>query len=128
MPEKHFYFSLGAMVGSIICGLIAKFRHALRQRNSFVRWLYRKEPHWFLLPDIFHALGVFPKEVTRSPMFDIFFFHSTFEQIENTMPVIDRYLNWLGQLFLVVIALGTMLYYIYQAKQALKLASKKSTK
>jgi len=104
MPEKHFYFSLGAMVGSIICGLIAK------------------------LPDIFHALGVFPKEVTRSPMFDIFFFHSTFEQIENTMPVIDRYLNWLGQLFLVVIALGTMLYYIYQAKQALKLASKKSTK
>jgi len=83
---------------------------------------------WGLVPDVFHALGVFPKEVTRSDIFDVFFFHSTFEHIESTMPVIDQYLNWLGQLFLVVIALGTMIYYIFQAKKAVELAQKKSTK
>jgi len=134
MPEKHFYFSLGAVLGSLICSLIAKFRHSLRKHNSFVRWLYRKEPHWFLffpvviflvgcwglVPDIFHALGVFPKDVTRSAIFDIFFFHSTFEYIEGAFPIVDRYLNWAGEFFLVIIALGSMLYYIFQAKKAIK--------
>ena len=133
MPEKHFYFSMGAVVGSMICGVIAKYRHAWKKNQSFIQWLYRKEPHWFLyfpalifmvacwglVPDVIHALGLLPKDVTRSGIFDIFFFHSTFEYIESTMPEIDRYLNWLGEFLLLFVALGVMAYYVRQIKGAL---------
>jgi len=138
MPEKHFYFSMGAVIGSLLCRVVAKYRHAWRKKSSFIQWLYRKEPHWFLyfpvviflvgcwglVPDILHAFGVLPKEVTRSSFFDIFFFHSTFEHIENTMPAVDRYLNWLGEIFVFLVALGVMLYYVIQIKKAALLKTK----
>ena len=132
MPEKHFYFSLGAVAGSAICAVIAKKRHAWRKTSAFVQWLYRKEPHWFLyfplviffvglwglVPDIVHLFGWLPKEETRSALFDVFFFHSTFEHIENTSPLVDRYLNLLGQVLLSIVALSVMVYYVKQIKKA----------
>ncbi len=133
MPEKHFYFSVGAVVGSAACSLIAKSRHSLRQKSAFFQWLYRKEPHWFLyfpvviflvglwglVPDFLHAFSLLPKMETRTAIFDVFFFHSTFEHIENTSPVLDRYLNLLGEFLLMVICLGIMIYYVRQAKRAI---------
>ena len=131
MPEKHVYFSIGALVGSGICTLIAKQRHNLRKSNAFFQWLYRKEPQWFLyfpiiifliglwglIPDIIHLFGWLPKETTRTAIFDIFFFHSTLENIENTLPTLDRYLNLIGELCLVIIALSVMIYYVMQIRK-----------
>ena len=139
MPEKHFYFAVGAVTGAAVCVAVAKARHKLRETNGFVRWLYRKEPHWFLyfpvviflvglwglIPDIVHLLGLLPKEVTRSAIFDLFFFHSTLEYIEDTQPVLDRYLNLLGEFLLVVICLSVMVYYVKQVKKAVKLHESK---
>jgi hypothetical protein len=139
MPEKHFYFALGAAVGSAVCAVIAKQRRKLRNTSRFFQWLYRKEPHWFLyfpfliflvglwglIPDIIHFSGWLSKEVTRTHLFDIFFFHTTFEHIENTMPVVDAYLNLFGQFLLAIICLGTMLFYIKQVKKALAAFSEK---
>ena len=132
MPEKHFYFAVGAAVGSVACVYLAKVRHGLAKHSAFVGWLYRKEPQWFLyfpvvifffglwglVPDIVHWSGLLPKEDTRSGIFDIFFFHSTFEHIENTQPLVDRWLNIAGEVILVSIALGVMFYYVRQAKKA----------
>lgn len=134
MPEKHFYFAVGGVVGSAVCAVIAKKRRQWKETSRFFQWLYNKEPHWFLycpiviflvgmwglIPDIIHFLGLLPKEVTRGALFDVFFFHSTFEHIENTMPLVDRYLNFLGQVMLLLVCLGVMLFYVRQAKRALK--------
>jgi hypothetical protein len=134
MPEKHFYFSMGAVVGAGVCVYVAKKRHQLRKTNAFFQWLYRTEPQWFLyfpiviflvglwglVPDIIHVLGLMPKYETRSAIFDIFFFHSTFEHIENTNGVIDYYLNILGHFILVTLSLGVMIYYVSLIKRATK--------
>ena len=140
MPEKHFYFSVGAIAGSAVCAVIAKKRHKLRETSRFFQWLYRKEPHWFLycpiviflvgmwglIPDVIHFFGWLPKEVTRTWLFDIFFFHSTLEHIENTMPIVDSYLNFLGQSLLAIVCLGLILFYIRQAKKAISVFNNKS--
>ena len=140
VPEKHFYFSIGAAVGSVVCAAIAKKRHTLRKTSHFFQWLYRKEPHWFLyfpviifmvglwglFPDIIHFTGWLSKDITRTHLFDVFFFHTTFEHIENTMPVIDSYLNFLGQLLLSIVCIGTMLFYVKQVKKAVIAFEEKS--
>jgi hypothetical protein len=139
VPEKHFYFALGATAGSAVCAVIAKKRHKLRNTSRFFQWLYRKEPQWFLyfpvvifmvglwglVPDIIHFSGWIPKEITRTHVFDIFFFHATFEYIENTMPVVDSYLNFVGQLLLAVVSIGTMIFYVKQVKKAIQVFEKK---
>ncbi len=132
MPEKHFYFSIGAVLGAIISYIISHYRHILQQRNILFRFLYKKDKHWFLffpvviflfglwglIPDIVHALRLLPKDVTRSDVFNVFFFHSYFEHIENAYPFIDRILNWIGEFFLIIIALGVMFFYIQQVRKA----------
>jgi hypothetical protein len=141
MPEKHFYFAVGATVGAGICVVIANKRHSLRKTSRFFQWLYCKDPHWFLyfpaiifcvslwglIPDIVHLFGWLPKTVTRTAIFDVFFFHSTFEYIENTNVILDRYLNLIGEILLLLIALSVMLYYVFQVRLAL-LSSRVSQK
>jgi hypothetical protein len=73
---------------------------------------------WGLIPDIIHFFGWLPKEDTRTAVFDVFFFHSSLEYIENTNSQLDDYLNLLGEFFLVAVALGTMVYYVIQIKKA----------
>lgn len=142
MPEKHFYFSMGAVVGSAVCAVVAKKRHVWRDTSKFFQWLYRREPQWFLyfpiviflvglwglIPDVIHLFGWLPKEDTRTALFDIFFFHSTFEHIENTLPLVDRYLNLLGQLLLGVVSLSVMVYYVTQIKKAVADRASKSSR
>ena len=81
---------------------------------------------WGLIPDIIHFLGWLPKEITRTHLFDVFFLHTTFEYIENTMPVIDSYLNFTGQLLLAVVCIGTMIFYVGQVKKAVLTSAKNS--
>ncbi len=134
MPQKHFYFSLGALVGALLVSVLGRFRHRLRRSNALVAGLYRKDKHWFLyfplpifvcgcfalIPDVLHALKILPKEVTRGPLFDIFFFHSTFEQIEDQYPVLNQYLNWAGEVVLGLLSIGVMIYYVLQVKRSLR--------
>ncbi len=126
MPEKHFYFSIGALVGTILSGYIGRAKRTLQQQNVLFRVLYKKDKHWFLffpiliflvglwglIPDIIHALRILPKDITRSDIFNIFFFHSYFEYIENNYPVIDRIFNWIGEIILLLISLVVMFYYV----------------
>jgi MFS family permease len=134
MPEKHFYFSVGAVVGSGVCAWLANKRHSLRKSSRFFGWLYQKYPQWFLffpiiifivalwglIPDMIHLSGWLPKEVTRGSWFNVFFLHSFFEHVENVYPVIDRWLNFLGHLFIVGVSLGVMVYYVKQVVKAQK--------
>jgi len=134
MPQKHFYFSLGALFGTFLVSVLGRFRHRLRKSNTLVDGLYRKDEHWFLyfpvaifvfgcfalIPDVLHALKLLPKEVTRGPIFDIFFFHSTFERIEDQYPILNQYLNWAGEIVLGLLSVGVMIYYVLQVKRSLR--------
>jgi hypothetical protein len=134
MPDKHFYFSMGALIGTFASFFISKTRHKLQQRHLLFQYLHKKDKHWFLffpilifiigmwglIPDILHALRIIPKDVTRSSIFNIFFFHSFFEQIEDIYPLINRLLNWLGEIILLSISIGIMVFYIKQIKRALE--------
>jgi len=125
MPNKHFYFSIGALSGTLISYYITKSIKAIKN-NSLVKNLSKLEPDWELyfpvvifvtglwglIPDILHALRLLPKEVTRSEIFNIFFMHSYFEHVEDKYPAIDRLLNWTGEIILFSIAIGCMCYYI----------------
>jgi hypothetical protein len=133
VPEKHFYFSIGALLGTLIAFLVGRVRRVLPKRCSAFEYIQRKERHWFLyfpiiifivglwglVPDALHALNILPKEVTRGPYFNVFFFHSYFEWIEDTYHFADRMLNWFGELILLAISIGVMLFYVKQVKKAL---------
>jgi hypothetical protein len=133
MPEKHFYFSIGAAVGTAISYLIGKNRHFLQDNKTIFKALKKQNRHWFLyfpvvifivglwglIPDVIHALGILSKDVTRGEFFNVFFMHSWFEHIENINPTIDQVLNWVGELLLVSIAIGVMIFYIKEIKKSL---------
>ena len=141
MPEKHFYFSIGAMIGTIVSTIIGYSRHKLQKHNFIFKALYKKDHHrflffpiliflvglWGLAPDIIHALKILPKAVTRSDIFNIFFFHSYFEYVEDQYPTINRFLNWSGEIILFSISIGTMVYYISQIKKAVKVKNTNDT-
>ena len=126
MPDKHFYFSMGASLGTALSYYIIIARAKLEQKYPLFRKLKRKTRYWVLyfpvliflvglwglVPDLIHASGVIDKEITRGPIFNLFFFHSYFEQIEDAYPTVDRYLNWAGNLILFVISIVSMLFYI----------------
>jgi len=131
MPDKHFYFSIGALSGTILSYYIIRSVNTL-QKTALIKKLSKWQPDWLLyfpiliflvglwglIPDILHALKIFPKEVTRSEIFNVFFMHSYFEKIEDIYPTIDRLLNWTGEVSLFSIAIGTMCYYISLVKKA----------
>jgi hypothetical protein len=134
MPDKHFYFSIGAALGAVISIIIGRSRHSLQKNNFLFQYLYKKDKHWFLffpiliftvgiwglVPDIIHALKILPKDVTRSDIFNIFFMHSYFEKIEDIYPFLNRILNWSGEIILLSISISTMIFYIQQVKRAIK--------
>lgn len=137
MPNKHFYFAMGATTGVAISWMIRKSRFWLLKNTRWMNRLYRWNRDWFLyfpaivlffglfawIPDIFHALGIFPKKTTRSDFFDIFFFHSYFEKIEDQNPILNQILNWVGEFLLFSIAVGVLLFYVKILKK-----TKKNTK
>jgi len=126
MPNKHFYFALGAAHGAVIAYVVRKSRYWLSRRFRVVRRLYRLDRDWFLyfpffigfvgvialVPDILHGLGILPKETTRGAFFNIFFFHSYFEWLEDNNPIADWLMNSLGSLILLLLALGTLIFYV----------------
>lgn len=107
-------------------------RQRLYSRHAWFRALYRWRRDWFLyfplafvpfalwglVPDILHATDVLPKEVTRGPLFNLFFFHSWFEWLEDAHPRIDWLLNSLGSLVLLVVAVGTQVFYWREYRRA----------
>lgn len=110
MPDKHFYFSIGSSLGAVASYYVIGGKAELESRFQLLKRLKRKRIDWTLyfpliiflvglwglIPDILHALNILPKEITRGPLFDLFFFHSTFESLEDTNASLDRLLNWLG--------------------------------
>jgi hypothetical protein len=131
MPNKHFYFAIGASNGVAIVYVIRKTRHWLYSRTDWMKRLYRWDRDWFLYfvpaiicffglfaltPDILHALRVLPKYVTREPVFNVFYFHSYFEWLEDHSPNLDWLLNTIGSVVLLAISIGIMIFYISLAK------------
>ena len=126
MPDKHFYFSIGASLGTAVSYYIIIARAKLEQNHRWIRKLNKKLRYWILyfpvvifliglwglIPDLLHASGLVEKEVTRGPLFNVFFFHSLFEQIEDSNAILDRYLNWTGNILLFLISVISMLFYI----------------
>ena len=134
MPDKHFYFSIGASIGTAISIYGIKSKATLEEKFTLFKDISKNQPEWTLyfpgyiflmglwglVPDILHALRILPKEVTRSEIFNIFFFHSYFEEIESKYPHVDQWLDWTGEILLITIAIGTMCYYISQINKAVK--------
>lgn len=134
MPDKHVYFAIGAAVGSGIAFVIGKNRHKLQETKQVFKCINKANKHWFLyfpiiiglvglwglVPDIIHALGILDKDITRSSWFNIFFFHSWFEYIEDTNHQLDRVFDLAGQALLFGICIGIMLTYVNFIKTAVK--------
>lgn len=126
MPNKHFYLAIGASNGVLVAHLVHRHRDWLRQHWRWFHAFCRRHPDWFLwhplfsvpfivwalLPDLLHASGLLPKAVTRGPMFDLFYLHSSFERWEDRYTVLDRVLNVTGSLLLVAIGLGQFVFYV----------------
>lgn len=135
MPNKHFYFALGATTGVVISYALRKSRHWLFRHFSLMRRVYRWDRHWFLYfpylilafgvlaltPDILHALHILPKATTRGAFFNLFYFHSYFEWLEDAKPDVDWVLNTIGSIALLTIALGIMVFYVREVKRVEKL-------
>lgn len=125
MPNKHFYFALGATHAVLITVVIRYCRHWLAKRFSIIRYLYKRDRDWFLyfplliaifgilglMPDILYALNIFPKEYVRSEIFNIFFGYAWFEAQEDISPHFDWLLNMAGSILLFAISLGTLIFY-----------------
>ena len=120
MPNKHFYFSMGAWSGFILTHIHHKIyvdsrkwglNNSGNRRNLSVRRIQLRLLFLFLMgvfalvPDIFHMFGILKKSVTRGPFFDLFFFHSTFERIEDAAPHLDWLLNLIGSISLLALAI-----------------------
>lgn len=136
MPAKHFYFSCGALLGTAVVVAVRVNRKVLFKKFSWFRMLYHFDRDWFLyfpvviglfgliglVPDILHATGLLSKATTRSDFFNLFFFHSWFEHVEDLpeFQQLDRLLNWAGELFLLALAVGVILFYIRLAKQIIE--------
>lgn len=131
MPNKHFYVAMGAAHGVLLVIALRAARHWLYRHTRWMRRLYRWDRDWFLyfpvliaavsvwglIPDLLHGLSLLPKDVTRSAAFNIFFFHSLWEELENSSPALDRVLNLSGLAVLLTISLGIMIFYVREIKR-----------
>lgn len=141
MPNKHFYFALGAAHGVVITYAVRKARHWLSKRVRLMRRLYHFDRDWFLyfpffiglmgmvalIPDILHGLHLLPKEATRAEFFNIFFFHSYFEWLEDANPDANWMMNTVASLFLLVLSMGVFIFYIRVAHKIIEQGEKSKT-
>jgi hypothetical protein len=135
MPNKHFYFAMGATNGVLVVYALREARHWLYRRTRWMRALYRWDRDWFsyfpiiigafgilaLTPDIFQALHILPKEVTRGPIFNIFYAHSYFEWLEDESESMNYLMNSVGSIALFFIAIGIKIFYISEIKRIRKI-------
>ena len=126
MPNKHFYVAMGAASGVAFVAFVRRQRKAWYERHRWFRRLYRWNRDWFLyfplmylpfitwalIPDILHGTALVDKAVTRGPMFDVFYLHSSFERWEDQYLVLDWMLNTIGSLALLAIGIGTFAFYV----------------
>lgn len=131
MPNKHFYVAVGAAHGVLLVVALRSARHWLYRHTRWMRSLYRWDRDWFLyfpaliaavsvwglIPDILHGLSLLPKAVTRSDIFNIFFFHSLWEKLEDSSAALDWILNLSGLVLLLAISLGIMIFYVREIKR-----------
>lgn len=137
MPNKHFYFALGAANGAVVAYCVRKARRWLFKQFKIVRRLYRLDRDWFLYfpffigvmglialtPDILHALHVLPKDMTRSGFFNLFYFHSYFEWLEDESASANWVMNITGSVFLFCLALSIFIFYVNQVKNIIRKGS-----
>lgn len=126
MPNKHFYVALGAASGVIAAYMLHRHLPGLRRRWPVLHRFCLRHPDgflwypmlglpfivWALLPDLLHASALLPKTVTRGPLFDLFYLHSSFERWEDLHPRLDHVLNTVGSLLLLLIGLGNFVFYV----------------
>lgn len=134
MPNKHFYFAIGATHGAAIAAYVYYNRRAWYAKYRWVRRLYRWDRDWplylplimpliglwGLIPDILHGTGFLDKASTRLPFYDLFFFHSTFEMIEDSNKMLDHWLNTSGSILLFLLSMGLFVFYGKKARELLK--------
>jgi len=119
MPNKHFYFAMGALHGAAIAVWVHTQRHAWFKRYRWVRRLYHRKPDWFLyfpvvialfgclalVPDTLYALDILPKSVIRSDLFNVFYGYAWFEHMEDSSPRLDWLFNTIGSALLYALSL-----------------------
>lgn len=134
MPNKHFYFAIGALHGTAVVAWAHSRRHIWFERYRWVRQLYWCNPDWFLyfpvvialfgclalLPDALYALDILPKSTIRSDMFNVFYGYAWFEHIEDRSPRLDWLFNTTGSALLYALALAVLGFYTHLATSELK--------
>jgi len=121
------------MVGTLVVVAVRLKRVELYKRFAWFRGLYRIDRDWFLyfplvigmfgaiglIPDILYVTGIMEKAATRSDFFNIFFFHSWLEKIEDLPEYrqLDRVFNWIGEVFLYSLSIGILFFYIRLGRQ-----------
>lgn len=127
MPNKHFYFAMGALHGAAVVAWAHQKRHAWYERYRWMRTLYRWNPDWFLyfpmvialfgclalVPDALYALDILPKSVIRSDLFNVFYGYAWFEHMEDRSPRLDWMLNTIGSVLLYALSLMVLGIYAH---------------
>ena len=125
MPNKHVYFALGATHGALLVAWVYWKRRDWYEKYRWMRQLYRWDADWILyfplviglfgclglIPDLFLALDVFPKEFVRSDLFNVFYGYSWFERVEDKLPDLDHLVNILGSLVLYTLSFGVLTFF-----------------
>ncbi len=126
MPNKHFYFAMGALHGAAVVVWVHSQQHAWFQRYRWVRQLYRRHPDWHLyfptvivtfgflalVPDTLYALGILSKSAIRSDLFNVFYGYAWFEHVEDSSPRLDWLFNTLGSGLLYALSLAVLGFYV----------------
>ena len=59
MPDKHFYFSLGASIGTVASYYIVTSKQRLQRSKRWISKLAKKEPQWTLyFPVLIFLIGL----------------------------------------------------------------------
>lgn len=134
MPNKHFYFAVGATLGTCAVVWVHRKQHSWKVRYQWARKLHRWDPQWFLyfpfaialfgmlplIPDMLIIFDILPKEVVRSPSFNIFFGYDWFEKIEDTSPKLNHLMNFLASCILYGLSIGVMGFYKKELSRILR--------